>query len=172
MARHGFKVIRESGQASAYGWAEKPTPFLSPFLFAEAAGNFDVQLSYTTCGLRRMRRELDAGRPVVVLVHYGSIPTRQNVRFTGAQYLIVVGWERNKFFIHNSNWYDSKAGCLMEISGEYLYSAYGPEGAYNIGEPPLQALFLPERKQQSRNRTCAPNRLPHRSSNRTLSPNR
>ena len=141
---------------SAYAWSETPTPYLPPFLFAEAASMFDLQLSYTACRFKRLRKELDAGRPVVALVHYGSLPQRQNQRFTGAQYIIVVGYDKGKFIIHDSNWYNSKAGCLMEITSQQLFDAYGPVGAYNISEPPYQCFLLPERKKQSRNRTCAP----------------
>ena len=56
------------------------------------------------CVISDLAIELDAGRPVIVLIHYGSINNRQDTNYTEGHWVVVVGVDENIVYIHDPNW--------------------------------------------------------------------
>jgi len=80
------------------------------------------QIGPLTLGL--IRSEVDADRPVIVLVHYPSLPIRRDMTFTGGHYVVVTGYEpdTNAIIYHDPYWPDL-AGANVRCSGEAFQSA-------------------------------------------------
>jgi hypothetical protein len=55
-----------------------------------------------------LRREIDAGRPALVLVLYSHVKDRQS-RYTGGHYLVVVGYTTNTVIVHDPLFYAPRA---------------------------------------------------------------
>ena len=55
-----------------------------------------------------LRREIDAGRPAMVLVLYSYIKNRQS-SYTGGHYLVVVGYTTDTMIVHDPLWYAARA---------------------------------------------------------------
>lgn len=68
--------------------------------------------------LDKIKNEIDAGRPVIVLVHYGSLPLRFDQVFKGGHFVLAVGYavDSGDILYHDPYWLDS-AGQYVRISG-------------------------------------------------------
>jgi peptidase C39-like protein len=110
-----------------------------------AAQHFHVPMNYVRPAmLPRMERELHAGRPMLVLLHYGSIPKREHVDFNGGHFVVLVGCNGGEFMINDPYW-DGKRrleGKAFRVPRAAFETAVGPIGAQKAGNMPYQALFL------------------------------
>lgn len=46
---------------------------------------------------------LDSGKPVIALVHYGSLTSRQDTNFNGGHFFTVVGYREDGYFVNDPN---------------------------------------------------------------------
>ncbi len=61
-----------------------------------------------TANFGAIQAELAAGRPVISLIHYGSIPERQNINDTVGHFVVVVGIEGDSTYINDPDWWGNK----------------------------------------------------------------
>lgn len=87
--------------------------------------------------------EIAAGRPVLALIHYGSISNRQ-AKFNGGHFVLVTGYDDANLYLHDPDWWGD-----LRAHGEYapvpiseFETAFGPIGAKKAGNLPSQALFV------------------------------
>jgi hypothetical protein len=55
-----------------------------------------------------IQAELAAGRPVITLIHYGSIPERQNQPDTVGHFVVVVGIDGDSTYLNDPDWWGNK----------------------------------------------------------------
>ncbi len=67
---------------------------------AKAVNNCPNTYSATGWTLARLRQEIDAGRPVVVAVHSGRLPTR-TYSYSGGHFVCVVGYDGANMITHD-----------------------------------------------------------------------
>lgn len=86
-----------------------------------------------------LRREIDAGKPVILLVHYGSLPTRSDLNFTGGHWIVVVGRGPGGLYYHDPYWRDDR-GARILISDTDLERAM--DDCKLDENKPRQGIFL------------------------------
>jgi hypothetical protein len=92
------QIAREAGMVAG-------RPFTLPVELIRAAQLHGVTLARRLpCVISDLAVELDAGRPVIVLIHYGSIINRQDANYTKGHWVVVVGVDRDTVYIHDPNW--------------------------------------------------------------------
>ena len=80
-------------------------PYTLPVELIRAAMLHGVTLERRLpCVVSDLAIELDAGRPVIVLLHYGSINNRQDTNYTKGHWVVVVGVDETVVYIHDPNW--------------------------------------------------------------------
>lgn len=52
--------------------------------------------------------ETRSGRPVICLVHYGSIPDRQDRNYTTGHWMVVIGVDAEAVIVHDPNWWGGR----------------------------------------------------------------
>lgn len=67
---------------------------------AKAVNGCPNTYSATGWTLARLRQEIDAGRPVVVAVHSGRLPTR-TYSYSGGHFVLVVGYDGANMITHD-----------------------------------------------------------------------
>lgn len=93
--------------------------------------------------LEQITDELSAGRPSLLLVHYGSFPKRQST-FNGGHFVVATGFDDDHLLVHDPDWWgDRRAeGEYLPIPFAEFETAFGPIGAKKAGNLPSQALFV------------------------------
>lgn len=92
------QLSREAGMTAG-------RPFTLPVELIRAAMLHGVTLvRRLPCIVADLAIELDAGRPVIVLIHYGSIDNRQDKNYTKGHWVVVVGVDSDTVYIHDPNW--------------------------------------------------------------------
>ncbi|MBU1621855.1 MAG: C39 family peptidase [Gammaproteobacteria bacterium] len=63
--------------------------------------------------LDAIRAELDADKPVLVLIHYGALAGRLDQGYTGGHFVVVVGYGRDEegeyFLLNDPDWWGDRA---------------------------------------------------------------
>jgi len=83
-----------------------------------AAGNFGLNLK-RVIGLTHdmIKAEIDKRNPLIVLVHYGSLPKRSSATFTAGHWLMLTGYTVDGFVIYNDPlWQDAGGGKSLKMS--------------------------------------------------------
>lgn len=109
-----------------------------------AASKYGLKLVYQRpTSLDKLRAELDAGRPSIALIHYGSISRRQST-FNGGHFVIVSGYDDDLIFLHDPDWWGDRRdeGIYLPVPADEFETAYGPVGAKKAGNIPYQALLV------------------------------
>jgi ABC-type bacteriocin/lantibiotic exporter with double-glycine peptidase domain len=109
-----------------------------------AASKYGLKLKHhRPVALPEIVLEIDADRPVLALIHYGSLSRRQST-FNGGHFVVVTGYDDSGLLVHDPDWWGSR-----RVEGEYLpvpylefATAFGPIGARKAGNLPSQALFV------------------------------
>jgi len=93
------QLSREAGMVAG-------RPYTLPVELMRAAVLHGVTLARCLpCAISDLAIELDAGRPVIVLLHYGSIINRQDANYTKGHWVVVVGLDKDAVYIHDPNWH-------------------------------------------------------------------
>ncbi|MBI5671547.1 MAG: C39 family peptidase [Chloroflexi bacterium] len=114
----------------------------------QAGRQYGLEMLYTRpATLDRMQHELEMGRPVLALLHYGSLKKRQFMNFTGGHFVVVVGYNPDEFIIHDPYWTGARRseGAALRVPRAEFDTAVGPVGAGKAGNMPYQALFVDPR---------------------------
>lgn len=117
--------------AAAIACGQPPgSSFITWSQLREGLNQFSVANPYRTgLTLAQIRSELDAGHPIILLVHYGAIEGRQDVNFTGGHFFIAVGYgadeQGNYFLVNDSNFWGERAteGDHRRVSATVLENA-------------------------------------------------
>ena len=65
-----------------------------------------------------LRAEIDRGTPVIVLVHYGSLPQRATA-FTGGHWVLVVGYDDRHLIYHDPLFVDSRGANISCTDADF-----------------------------------------------------
>jgi len=58
-----------------------------------------------------LKAEIDKGTPLIVLVHYGSLPQRAT-SFEKGHWILVVGYDADNIYYHDPLWVDSRGANI------------------------------------------------------------
>lgn len=90
-----------------------------------------------TLHLADLRAELDAGRPVILLVWYGHIPNRQ-ATFSGGHFFVVVGYDEDSFYVNDPDWW----GARRNEGNGFRVPAAALDNALRYSEVPYQCVVV------------------------------
>ena len=84
----------------------------SPDDLARAAALHGVALVHKmSASLQDIEAELVAGRPVIALIHYGSLGSLRQDSYNGGHWLVVIGMDENDVIVNDPDWaYGRRAG--------------------------------------------------------------
>jgi len=87
--------------------------------------------------------ELDAGRPVISLIRYANLKGRQNQRFRGGHFVVVVGYNEREIILNDPDWWGSKrgGGAGFRVPRAEFEGAIGLDN-WKAGNSPYQAVFV------------------------------
>jgi len=74
----------------------------------KAAKVFDYTVGHgINCLFENIQSEIDAGRPVIALINYAQLPTRnrRQPNYFGGHYLLIVGYSDTEIIYHDPNWH-------------------------------------------------------------------
>jgi uncharacterized protein YvpB len=89
----------------------------------------------------KLKAEIDAGKPCILLVHYGSLKTRSDLTFTGGHWILLTGYNVDKqTFLYHDPYFKDSRGRHVEISAIDLEKAM--TDCKLDGNTPNQGVFL------------------------------
>lgn len=92
--------------------------------------------------LERVLNELEAGKPLIVLVKYSLIPGRQDVGYKWSHFMVVVGfdYDTREFLVHDPDWRGANAakGAYFRVAWADLDAAF----AYDKQNQPYQGILI------------------------------
>lgn len=97
----------------------------------KAAGAFGVVLEHAQGQtLDNLATELKAGRPVIVLVDYPSIPNdlKYDSKYNSGHFLVVVGMDDVSVFVNDPYWPDDKGGANIIYPRAAFFKAWSTPG--------------------------------------------
>ncbi len=59
----------------------------------------------TNSSLEEINQNINKGIPIIALVHYGSLSSRQDKKFTGGHFFVMVGYRDDGFFVNDPNFW-------------------------------------------------------------------
>lgn len=59
--------------------------------------------------LNAIQREIDSGRPVIMLINYGCIEARQNQADRAGHFVVVAGYDDANIIVNDPDWWGSRA---------------------------------------------------------------
>jgi uncharacterized protein YvpB len=75
----------------------------------KASTAYGLGLTYVRgTDIARLSQELSAGKPSIVIIHYGSLPRRQDVNFTGSHAVLVVGTDDQSVYINDPDYFGAR----------------------------------------------------------------
>src|SRR5690242_7198550 len=82
-----------------------------------------------------IQAELAAGRPVISLIHYGSIPERQNQPDTFGHFVVVVGIDSDNTYLNDPDWWGNKMsyGAGLKVKNAEFQDAIAKAPIANSG---------------------------------------
>lgn len=125
-----------------------PKEFSHFSMLIPAARHYGLEMYHTNqATLARIKRELDAGRPTLQLVHYGSYSQRMHKRFSAGHFMVVAGYNDTHVIVNDPYWAPPRReeGHHWAIPIAEFENSIGPVGAGKMGNMPYQALFLDPR---------------------------
>lgn len=72
---------------------------------------------------------IDQGYPCIVVLHYGDLPNRQDVKFTGPHILVISGYDESGYFVHDPNYKGDRRneGAYKHYDNAVFEKAWGSE---------------------------------------------
>jgi hypothetical protein len=117
----------------------------SQFSNLMAAGNtYHLKLNYTRdAQLPRILAEIDAGRPVIMLIRYGNLSQRQNQAFGGGHFVVVIGYNSQEIILNDPDWWGTQRnnGAGFHVPRAEFEGAIGLD-LRKTGNEPYQGLFV------------------------------
>lgn len=84
-----------------------------PAQLIAAAGHYGLSLMrIVSATIDQLHAEIDAGRPIIVLVHYASLPARYDANFTAGHWLLVIGYTDTEIIYHDPYWPDTRGQAI------------------------------------------------------------
>jgi hypothetical protein len=133
-------TMDEINKAAAIG----QTRFSTPLQLVAVADQYGLKLEHRQdATLTKILAELDAGRPLISLLRYGNLTGRQNLRFRGGHYVVVIGYNDREIILNDPDWCGERRseGAGFRVLRAEFESAIGPDNR-KAGNPPYQALFV------------------------------
>ncbi len=121
-----------------------PSRFSFPSQLVRAAARFGLRLVETReMTMERVIAELDAGRPLIALVRYGSISYRQKLSFRGGHFVVVIGYDSQHIYVNDPYWWgDRRAeGAGLAVPRREFERAIGAD-AWRGGNPPYWGVLV------------------------------
>ena len=118
--------------------------FSLPKKLVAVGERFSLKLDYRSdATLNRMIAELDAGRPLISLIRYANLTGRQNQRFRGGHFVVVIGYNDREIILNDPDWWSSRRseGAGFRVSRTEFEEAIGPDN-WKAGNRPYQAVFV------------------------------
>jgi hypothetical protein len=106
--------------------------------------NYGLKLAYRKdAKFPAVLAELDAGRPVISLIRYANLTGRQNQRFRGGHFVVVVGYNDSEIVLNDPDWWGSRRseGAGFRVPRDEFEDAIGP-ASLRAGNNPYQAIFV------------------------------
>lgn len=72
----------------------------------------------TGCSIGKLKEFVDKEIPVIALVHYGELASRQDQKFTGPHFFVVCGYDDNNYIVNDPNYW----GNRREEGNKHYYS--------------------------------------------------
>jgi len=127
------EVFYKTGAGQGYVTFAQMTKAISDYGF-----KYDVLTEQTT---EKLKSLIDQGIPPIVLVHYGSLSSRQDKGFSGAHFFVLRGYRDDGYFVNDPNFWGN-----YRIDGEnHFYSKTEFEEAWstcNIDGNPNNSIIV------------------------------
>ncbi len=120
------------------------TRFSFPKQLVAVGEKYGLKLEYRKdATLPNVLAELDAGRPVISLIRYANLKGRQNHRFRGGHFVVVIGYNDREIILNDPDWWGSRRseGAGFRAPREEFESAIGLDN-WKAGNNPYQAIFV------------------------------
>lgn len=118
--------------------------FSFPRQLVTVGARYGLKLVETrSADMNRVIAELDAGRPVISLIRYGSIPGRQNVTFRGGHFVVVIGYDDHYIYLNDPDWWGDlrDKGAGFAVTRANFERAIGAD-SWKAGNPPYWAVLV------------------------------
>jgi LysM repeat protein/uncharacterized protein YvpB len=118
--------------------------FSFPVQLVRAAEKYGLKLIETRkLNLPAIQAEIDAGRPVISLIHYGTLSKRQNQRFRGGHFVVVVGYNERDVILNDPDWWGERRneGKLFRVPRSEFETAIG-SASYKAGNSPHWGVMV------------------------------
>lgn len=107
------------------------------------ARTFGVQLVYQHGWLvSTMLAEVEAGRPMIALVNYQSLPAlaRFQATYNAGHYIVMVGYDDQHIIYHDPNWPTAEGGAFRMVTQAEFNTAYSTRAPGNHAAQHLLAM--------------------------------
>jgi hypothetical protein len=118
--------------------------FSFPIQLVQVGRRYHLPLIETlNATLPRIQQEIDAGRPVISLIHYGSISKRQNQEFTRGHFVVVIGYTASEVILNDPDWWGVRRneGASLRVPRAEFEQAIGRR-LQSTGNNPHWAVFV------------------------------
>jgi len=91
-----------------------------------AAAHYSIALEHVSYTLENICADIDAGKPVIVLVNYKSLPTynRYSGDYNGGHYIVVTGYDAECMLYHDPYWPEETRGAYRAMTRADFERAY------------------------------------------------
>ena len=102
-----------------------------------AAARFNVALEHVAYTLEQIRADVEAGKPVICIVNYKSLPTynRYDPAYNAGHYIVVVGYEDDCVLYHDPYWLTADRGAYRSLTHPDFERAYTTVAPGNTRAP-------------------------------------
>jgi hypothetical protein len=110
-------------QVSAATGLARGYKYTLPAVLIKAAAAYGLNLERViNITPEAIKVEIDRRVPCIALVHYASLPLRNDPNFTAGHWLLIVGYDDQGVYYHDPYWPDSK-GSFLQLTWAQLAKA-------------------------------------------------